>query len=118
MKTLNIDEAAEFLKSHPRTIRRLVSAGKIPYCRPLSRRLVFFEEDLVAWMKSGQNNGAQRAPSTGGGECRFTKEEVSGGYDSQRQTDARYAKVLKLPTGGKLRNPGIRVNLSLIGWTA
>ncbi|CAK0776919.1 Helix-turn-helix domain-containing protein [Gammaproteobacteria bacterium] len=104
MKTLSLDEAAAFLKSHPTTIRRMVSSGRIPCYRPFSRRLVFLEEDLVEWLKSGQNSGARRAPSTGGGECRYIKEGVSGGCDSPRQTDANYAKVLKLPIGGKPRN--------------
>ena len=104
MKTLTLDEAAKFLKSHPKTLRKMVSAGRIPFYRPFARRLVFFEEDLVEWMKTGQNNGARRAPSTGGGGCRFTNEGASGGCDSPRQTAERYAKVLRLPIGGKRKN--------------
>ena len=51
MKTLNLDEAAQFLKLHPEEVRRRAKAGIIPGAK-LGKRWVFIEEDLAAYMRS------------------------------------------------------------------
>ena len=51
MKTLNLEEAAQFLKLHPEEVRRRAKAGIIPGAK-LGKRWVFIEEDLAAYMRS------------------------------------------------------------------
>ena len=50
MKTLTLVEAAERLKMHPQTLRRLAQAGKVPAAKP-GKHWCFLEADLVAWFR-------------------------------------------------------------------
>lgn len=51
MKTLNLQQAADFLKIHPDTLRHRAAQGKIPAYKP-GRAWVFDEEDLIEYIKS------------------------------------------------------------------
>tara|TARA_R110002073_G_scaffold223754_1_gene383935 strand:- start:200 stop:511 length:312 start_codon:yes stop_codon:yes gene_type:complete len=51
MKTLNLDDAAQFLKLHPEEARRRTKAGIIPGVK-LGKRWVFIEDDLAAYLRS------------------------------------------------------------------
>jgi excisionase family DNA binding protein len=54
MQLLNIEEAAENLRTSPITIRRMVRAGTIPYRRlgtgGKNTRIFFTPEDLAAYL--------------------------------------------------------------------
>ena len=45
MKTLDLQEAASFLRMHPETLRRQAVSGEIPSARP-GKCWVFIDEDL------------------------------------------------------------------------
>ncbi len=51
MKTLNLSEAAQFLKLHPEEVRRRAKAGTIPGAK-LGKRWAFIEDDLVEYIRS------------------------------------------------------------------
>jgi excisionase family DNA binding protein len=56
MQLLNIEEAAENLRTSPVTIRRMVRAGTIPYRRlgtgGKNTRIFFTPEDLSAYLEA------------------------------------------------------------------
>jgi excisionase family DNA binding protein len=56
MKLLNIEEAAETLRTSKITIRRMIKAGTIPYRRlgtgGRNTRIFFTPEDLTAYLES------------------------------------------------------------------
>jgi excisionase family DNA binding protein len=56
MELLNIEEAAENLRTSPVTIRRMVKAGTIPYRRlgtgGRNARIFFTPEDLAAYLEA------------------------------------------------------------------
>jgi excisionase family DNA binding protein len=58
MKTLNLQEAALFLKMTPEGLRRKVSNGQIPGAKP-GKRWVFTEDDLAEFLRSLYANGAK-----------------------------------------------------------
>ena len=51
MKTLNLSEAAQFLKLHPEEVRRRAKAGIIPGAK-LGKRWTFIEVDLADHIRS------------------------------------------------------------------
>ena len=51
MQLLNIEEAAENLRTSPITIRRMVRAGVIPYHK-LGGKYFFTPEDLEAYLEA------------------------------------------------------------------
>lgn len=51
MKTLNLSEAAQFLKLHPEEVRRRAKAGIIPGAK-LGKRWAFIEDDLAEYIRS------------------------------------------------------------------
>jgi len=50
MKTLDLSEAAAFLKMHPEEVRRRAKLGLIPGAKA-GRAWVFIDEDLAAWLR-------------------------------------------------------------------
>jgi excisionase family DNA binding protein len=58
MQLLNIEEAAENLRTSPITIRRMVKAGTIPYRRlgtgGKNTRIFFTVEDLDAYLEAAK----------------------------------------------------------------
>ena len=51
LSTLNLDEAARFLKIHRETLRRRAKAGEIPGAK-IGRSWVFIESDLESHIRS------------------------------------------------------------------
>jgi excisionase family DNA binding protein len=83
MKTLNIEQAAQFLGAHRETIRRMAVSGQVPAVK-IGRSWRFIEEDLVLYMRSRY---AGRVTSQGAvirskQQWRFTKEMKRGGSAS------------------------------------
>lgn len=93
MRTLDLRQAADFLKMHPESLRRRAVAKEIPCAKP-SKAWVFIDTDLADWIR-GQYADRARAVEPGETTC-STKEAVAviGGSDSPRQTAARYADLL------------------------
>src|ERR1700739_1800796 len=65
--TLNLEEAAAFLRLHPSTLMQRVHEGALPAAKP-GRRWVFLQSDLEAYLRRLQ-----------GGPCRYTSGAASGG---------------------------------------
>jgi helix-turn-helix protein len=51
MRTLDLDEAAAWLKIHPNRLQERAKAGEIPGAK-IGRRWVFIEEDLALYVRS------------------------------------------------------------------
>lgn len=54
MKTLDIDECAEFLKVDRTTVMRLAGIGELPGAK-IGRAWVFLQDDLVAYLRTKVN---------------------------------------------------------------
>ena len=51
MRTLNLQEAAAFLRLHPEELRKRAKAGRIPGAK-VGRSWVFVDEDLASYLRS------------------------------------------------------------------
>lgn len=105
MKTLNLDEAAQFLKLHPEEVRRRAKAGIIPGAK-LGKRWVFIEEDLAAYMRSLYALPRQ-ALQVGYGEkqlCHSANVVRRGGLVSPHQAASELDALLQLKIKPKHRN--------------
>lgn len=103
MKTLDLLEAAAFLKVHPETLRRRARTGDIPSAKP-GKGWVFIEDDLVDWLR---RDYAGRARAVEAGEMQCSTEDRTagiGGCGSPRQTAEKYASLLERKTRKTPRN--------------
>ena len=55
---LTAEEAAEFLRIHPKTLQRLARAGQVP-CIRMGKYWRFYLSSLDAWMRSNENHFSQ-----------------------------------------------------------
>jgi excisionase family DNA binding protein len=51
MRTLTLDQAAEFLHIHPITLLRMAQSGQVPAVKP-GKRWVFIDLDLADWLRA------------------------------------------------------------------
>ena len=106
MKTLTLNEAAQFLKMHPEEVRRRAKAGIIPGAK-VGKCWVFIEEHLAAYIQSLYPPPRQALRVTLRKEvedCHSTNAVVRGGFDSPLRAAKELDALLALPTGRKLRN--------------
>jgi len=105
VRTLDLSEAAAFLRMSPAVLRQKARQGLVRAGKP-GRRWVFLEDDLVAYLRSLYPVDGQ-APRGG---C---KEEslwlsrnaaTGGGSASRRPTVSEYAALLGLPTSNRPRS--------------
>jgi hypothetical protein len=99
VKTLNLKEAAEFLRMHPEEVRSRAKRGLIPGAKT-GRRWVFLEADLAAHIRSLYPQPRQALQVTSDKEliCHYTDAVVSGGSMSALRMGSEYAELLGLPT--------------------
>jgi hypothetical protein len=106
MKTLDLNQAAELLKLHPQTVLQRSRAGEIPAAKP-GKCWVYIEEDLLNWLRSfyGSPRRNEQAHPLPEATC-YTKERQarSGGSDSPRPMDTKYAALLAPRTKGRPKN--------------
>ncbi len=105
LNTMNLKEAATFLKIHPVTLSVKAASGEIQGAK-IGKRWVFIEVDLVAHIRSqyqlraleGEHERKQKL-------CHFTnaKTPLHGGLKSL-SVGKQYKEALGLPTKSKLRN--------------
>lgn len=100
MNTLDLIEAASFLKMNPEVLRRKAKTGHVPG-RKAGKCWIFIDEHLADWVSG-------RYPDTRLGlqvidaskqedkRCQSIKEKKRGGFSSPHQTDAEYNKLLGL----------------------
>jgi hypothetical protein len=106
MRTLDLREAADFLRMSPAVLRQKACEGLVKAAKP-GKRWVFLDDDLAVYL--GQlYAGRRQAPLSGSNEEKslwsYTNAVVSGGSDSPHRTASEYVNLLGLRTNGKRAN--------------
>jgi hypothetical protein len=81
MRTLDLTEAATFLKMHSEEVRRRAKLGQLPGSKP-GKAWVFLEEDLVEYLRSRYASHRQALEVTLTKElkqCHLQNAEIRGG---------------------------------------
>ncbi|MCX7116378.1 MAG: helix-turn-helix domain-containing protein [Legionellales bacterium] len=96
MKTLDINQAAQFLGAHKETIRRLVAGGQLPGVK-IGRSWVFLEQDLVMHIRNKYSgcDASQGAHNRSNTTWHSKEKMVFGGLTSPT-LESVYEKALKL----------------------
>jgi len=97
LKTLDLYEAADFLKMHWQTLRGKAARGEIPAAKP-AKQWVFLLEDLVSYLRSNYSQSRLELQVQNGGSslCCISDETLSsGGVSSPHQTEKEYTYLLK-----------------------
>ena len=98
MQTLDLRQAAAFLRLHPEELRRRAKLGLIPGAK-VGRAWVFLMEDLAAHLRSLYSRPRQALRVTLRKEvetCHFAGETESGGSTFALQAENEYADLLGL----------------------
>jgi excisionase family DNA binding protein len=56
--TSTVEEAAEFLRIHPKTLQKLARVGQVP-CIRMGKYWRFYLSSLDAWVRSNENHFSQ-----------------------------------------------------------
>lgn len=106
MRTLDLSEAAGFLKMHPEELRRRAKCGLIPGAKA-GRAWVFLEEDLADWLRSRYTAPRQFSRINLKHEvepCHSTNADRSIGSMLSHPTENEYASLLGLITKPTLKS--------------
>lgn len=96
MRTLDLQQAAVFLKMHPEEVRRRARLGQLPGAKP-GKSWVFIEDDLVDWLRA-QYRAPQPALSVIGRnqkQCQSINAATLGGSTSLRRQESALDALLK-----------------------
>jgi hypothetical protein len=96
-QTLDLYEAADFLKMHWQTLRGKAARGEIPAAKP-AKQWVFLLSDLVSYLRSNYARPRLELQVQIGGSslcCISDQTLSSGGVNSQHQTEKEYTNLLK-----------------------
>lgn len=97
-ETLDVREAALFLRMHPVTLRNKLRAGEIPGAKP-GKRWVFLRIDLERYIRSKYSPRATQGENHEEILCHSTSERTRRiGGSSSVATDKQYRKALGLKT--------------------
>jgi hypothetical protein len=97
MKTLDLKEAAAFLKMHPEEVRRRARLGQLPGAK-VGKRWVFLEDDLVAYVRASCPSSRQALQVTSPKEqqtCHLSSAEIRGRSPSPRHQESALDALLK-----------------------
>lgn len=97
LKTLDLYEAADFLKMHWQTLRTKAARGEIPAAKP-AKQWVFLLSDLVSYLRSNYAQPRLELQVQNGGSslcCISDQILTSGGANSLHQTEKEYENLLK-----------------------
>jgi hypothetical protein len=99
METLDLKQAAHFLRLHPEELRQRAKRGLIPGAK-VGRCWVFLEDDLVEYVRSlyAAPRQALQVTLRKEMECHLANAAVSGGSTSALPPESEYAALLGLPT--------------------
>ena len=97
MRTLDLIEAAQFLRLHPHTLEAKARAGEVPGAKP-GKCWVFLDVDLADWLRS-----KYKIDSTENTLWASENAEKSG-IANGRSAASELQKRLALPTGKPRRN--------------
>ncbi|MDO8961069.1 MAG: helix-turn-helix domain-containing protein [Methylophilus sp.] len=102
MHTLNLKEAAHFLKIHPVTLGDKARAGEIPGTK-IGKCWVFVDVDLIDYIRAQYKRRDLQGEKVEVLQCHSSNEKIhrSGG-SVLPTTEDRYRKVLELSTKPKL----------------
>ncbi len=95
MKTLDLDEAAQFLRLHPHTLEAKARAGEIPGAKP-GKRWVFLDVDLADWLRGKYHADKEEI-------CRSTSVAPSTGVNGKSMV-GKLGKLLEQKTKSKPKN--------------
>ncbi len=91
METMNLDEAAAFLRMNSEVLRRWAKAGRVPASK-IGKRWLFLRSDLVDFIRSKQQKPTRTL-------WQSIDEEKSGGFDLPRPAENEYSALLGLKAG-------------------
>ncbi len=109
MVSFDLNEAADFLKMHRESLRRLAISGDVP-ARKVGKKWVFIREHLADYVSGRyiQQGGGLRVINGGKAQEQVVwqskKEMVSGTSTSSRPTGSVYEELLGLKINSKLKN--------------
>ena len=98
MKTMEIEEAAQFVKLHPVTLSEMARLGEVPAAKP-GKKWVFIDVDLIEWLRANYRSQASVSDSTErSNTCHFSnaKTQAIGGSKLLPPTESEYKKALGL----------------------
>lgn len=97
-ETLDLYEAADYLKMHWQTLRAKAKSGEVPGAK-LGKRWVFLQDDLASYLRSHYSLTRPRSQvqqNVGDTLCCTNDQiQLSGGVDSPHQTEVEYNALLK-----------------------
>jgi hypothetical protein len=106
METLDLEQAAQFIKLHPEELRRRAKAGLVPAAKP-GKCWVFFKDDLVSYLRSLYASPRQALRVTSGNEaeiCHSKNVVIRGTSTLLHPPASALDALLGLPTKPKRRN--------------
>jgi|APIni6443716594_1056825.scaffolds.fasta_scaffold1711760_2 excisionase family DNA binding protein len=92
MQTLNLQQAAEFLKIHPVTLQAKAKSGEIPAAKP-GKCWVFIDEDLVNYIRLQYTEHGKRIASKNG-ETQCSLNETKSGITNLLLVEKQYTDLL------------------------
>jgi excisionase family DNA binding protein len=97
METLNLEQAAAFLKMHPVTLQRKAQRGEIPAAK-FGRRWIFIEIDLIACLRAQYPSRVMQGVHEEVELCRSTNVKIRPSIGSSYTiTEKSYKEALGLP---------------------
>jgi excisionase family DNA binding protein len=96
-ETLDLLQAADFLKLHWQTLRAKAKRGEVPAAK-LGRRWVFLQEDLVSYLRSNYSTSRPRSQVQHIGDslcCTNDQTRPTGGANLPHPTADEYDSLLK-----------------------
>jgi excisionase family DNA binding protein len=106
MSTLDLAQAAQLLKVHPKTLQRLAKAGQVPGLK-VGRAWVFLEVLLIEWLRAQSLARVSVVDLQENSECRSTDARThrTGGsnYRPSGVNRSLYSRALGLPIDEKRR---------------
>ncbi|MCP4878356.1 MAG: helix-turn-helix domain-containing protein [Gammaproteobacteria bacterium] len=97
METLDLKQAADYLKMHWQTLREKAKSGEVPGAK-IGKQWVFIKDDLVSHIRSKYASPRSRSQVQRMGEslC-YTSDQTrsSTGAVSPRRMDKEYSNLLK-----------------------
>ena len=106
MKTLSLNEAAEFLHIHPEELRRRAKLGLAPGAK-VGKCWVFLDCDLADYVRSfyaGPRQALGVTPRKESTECHSSNAAVRGGSISPHQAASALDALLEQKLGRKRKN--------------
>jgi hypothetical protein len=106
METLDLEQAAHFLKLHPEELRRRAKAGGVQAAK-VGKRWVFIKEDLADYLRSlyaGRRQALQVMLGKESDPCHLSNAARSGGSTSSPPTGNEYDALLGLRMKPSRRN--------------